>query len=99
MANIFKFVETTISLLNLEREAEVEEAKSLRDNTKLLELQRRGICLLKLRIRSRYTGLYGRTMLSFETRKTTVIPKAADLPAHSFTQGLLLFSGIFISFW
>lgn len=46
------------------------------------ELQRRGVCLLKLRIRSRRTGFYGRTVITFE-------PGGAlqELPAHNLTPG------------
>ena len=84
-ADIGQYVQKTISLLNLERKAEIEEKKSLQENISPKELQRRGVCLLKLRIRTRKTGLYGRYLLTFELTK----PSGSDgkLPSHSFTPG------------
>jgi ATP-dependent RNA/DNA helicase IGHMBP2 len=46
------------------------------------ELQRRGVCLLKLHIKSRRTGLYGRTVVTFEPGGGNL-----DLPAHNLTPG------------
>lgn len=51
----------------------------LQENIPAKELERRGVCLLRLVIASRHMGLYGRTVLQFETAK--------DLPSHSFTPG------------
>ena len=84
-ADVAQYVHKTISLLNLERKAEIEETKSLQENISPKELQRRGVCLLKLRIRSRKTGLYGRYLLTFELNK----PPGSDgkLPSHSLTPG------------
>ena len=56
----------------------------LQENIPAKELERRGVCLLKLLIGSRRVGLYGRTVLQFEAAK--------DLPSHSFTPGLILVS-------
>lgn len=86
-ANLPKFVAKTISLLNLERKAEIEETRSLQENISPKELQKRGVCLLKLRIRGRKTGLYGRCLLTFELNKPGSDGK---LPSHSFTPGSLL---------
>ena len=83
-ADVSHFVAKTISLLNLERKAEIEETKSLQENVSPRELQRRGVCLLKLRVRGRRTGLYGRTLLTFEINKPGTDGK---LPSHSFTPG------------
>ena len=83
-ADVSQFVVKTISLLNLERKAEIEEAKSLQDNVSPKELQRRGVCLLKLRLRGRRTGLYGRLLLTFEVNKPGSDGK---LPSHSLTPG------------
>ncbi|XP_068723115.1 DNA-binding protein SMUBP-2-like [Montipora capricornis] len=84
-ADVSQFVKRTICLLNLERKTEIEETKSLQENISPKELQRRGVCLLKLRIRSRKTGLYGRHLLTFELRKTT--NPDGKLPSHSLTPG------------
>ena len=83
-ADVSQFVEKTISLLKLERNAEIEETKSLQENISPKELQRRGVCLLKLRIRGRKTGLYGRYLLTFELKKPGSDGK---LPSHSLTPG------------
>ena len=83
-ADVSQFVEKTISLLNLERKAEIEETKSLQENLSPKELQKRGVCLLKLRIRSRKTGLYGRYLLTFEINQPGSDGK---LPSHSLTPG------------
>ena len=52
------------------------------ENTPVKELQRRGVCLLKLRISERKTGLYGRTVLIFGPYW-----EGKDLPSHNFTPG------------
>lgn len=57
----------------------------LQENIPAKELERRGVCLLRLVIASRRVGLYGRTVLQFEADK--------NLPSHSFTPGInLLFT-------
>lgn len=86
--DLFRFVKKTLSLLTVERNAEIEETKSLQENISPKELQRRGVCLLKLRIRSRRTGLYGRHLLTLELSKTT--SPDGKLPSHSLTPGNLL---------
>ncbi|KXJ05054.1 DNA-binding protein SMUBP-2, partial [Exaiptasia diaphana] len=89
MAEVSKFVEKTISLLNIERKAEVDEARSIQENVNLNELQRKGVCLLKLRLRSRCTGLYGRSLLTFESSEVggAESPDGRVLPAHRITPG------------
>ena len=82
--DISRFVAKTISLLNLERRVEIEETRALQENISPKELQKRGVCLLKLRIRGRRTGLYGRTLLTFEVSKPGSDGK---LPSHSLTPG------------
>ncbi|XP_053400098.1 DNA-binding protein SMUBP-2-like [Mercenaria mercenaria] len=74
------FVSKTLHLLEKERAAEIEETRSLTEKLPSKELQRRGVCLLKLHIGSRKTGLFGRVILSFETHLET-------LPSHSFSPG------------
>ena len=54
----------------------------LHENIPAKELERRGVCLLKLIIASRRVGLYGRNVLQFEAAK--------DLPSHSITPGMKL---------
>ncbi|KAK3099969.1 hypothetical protein FSP39_012679, partial [Pinctada imbricata] len=46
------------------------------------ELQRRGVCLLKLQISNCRTGLYGRTLVTFEPSGNST-----ELPSHNITPG------------
>lgn len=48
----------------------------------LKELQRQGVCLLKLQIASRTTGLYGRIILVFESSRLV-----KELPSHNISVG------------
>ncbi|XP_065794024.1 DNA-binding protein SMUBP-2 [Muntiacus reevesi] len=78
------FVTKQLELLELERDAEVEERRSWQENVSLKELQSRGVCLLKLQVSSQRTGLYGRLLVTFEPRRCV---SAAALPSNSFTSG------------
>ena len=55
---------------------------SLQEHVSAKELQQRGVCLLKLRVSSQRTGLYGRTVLTLEPYWPS-----SELPAHNFTPG------------
>ncbi|XP_045414205.1 DNA-binding protein SMUBP-2 isoform X1 [Lemur catta] len=83
-AAVESFVTKQLDLLELERDAEVEERRSWQENISLKELQSRGVCLLKLQVSSQCTGLYGRLLVTFEPRKCG---SAAVLPSNSFTSG------------
>ncbi|XP_067663777.1 DNA-binding protein SMUBP-2-like [Haliotis asinina] len=76
------FVRKTLELLNKEREAEVEETRVLTEKLPPKELQRRGVCLLKLRLTGRNSGLYGRTLVTFEP-----FWAGKDFPSHNLTPG------------
>nr|XP_025860010.1 DNA-binding protein SMUBP-2 isoform X2 [Vulpes vulpes] len=78
------FVTKHLDLLELERDAEVEERRSWQENISPKELQSRGVCLLKLQVSSQRTGLYGRLLVTLEPRRCT---SAAVLPSNSFTSG------------
>uniref|UniRef100_A0A452E999 DNA-binding protein SMUBP-2 n=1 Tax=Capra hircus TaxID=9925 RepID=A0A452E999_CAPHI len=78
------FVTKQLELLELERDAEVEERRSWQENVSLKELQNRGVCLLKLQVSSQRTGLYGRLLITLEPRRCV---SAAVLPSNSFTSG------------
>ncbi|MBN3288201.1 SMBP2 protein, partial [Polyodon spathula] len=54
------------------------------ENVSLKELQRKGVCLLKLHIGSQKTGLYGRLLVTFEPRK---YDSSAVLCSNSFGPG------------
>ncbi|XP_007902991.2 DNA-binding protein SMUBP-2 isoform X1 [Callorhinchus milii] len=78
------FVSQNLELLQEEREAEIEEARAWQECVSLKELQRRGVCLLKLRIVNQRTGLYGRCLVTFEPRK---FETNALLPSNDFGPG------------
>ncbi|XP_041099839.1 DNA-binding protein SMUBP-2-like, partial [Polyodon spathula] len=78
------FVSKTLELLQEEREAEIEETRLWQENVSLKELQRKGVCLLKLHIGSQKTGLYGRLLVTFEPRK---YDSSAVLCSNSFGPG------------
>ncbi|XP_010113697.1 PREDICTED: DNA-binding protein SMUBP-2, partial [Chlamydotis macqueenii] len=54
------------------------------ESLSLKELQRRGVCLLKLQAASQRTGLYGRLLVTFQPRK---YDSDAELPYNSFGPG------------
>lgn len=73
-----------LELLELERDAEVEERRSWQEHSSLKELQSRGVCLLKLQVSSQCTGLYGQRLVTFEPKKFGPV---VVLPSNSFTSG------------
>eukprot|EP00058_Branchiostoma_floridae_P023293 XP_002608783.1 hypothetical protein BRAFLDRAFT_255503 [Branchiostoma floridae] len=79
-----KFVKKTLRLLELERQAEIEETRLLQDQVSPKELQRRGVCLLKLGVAEQSVGLYGRSLL---TLRPGHAGGARELPSHTFTPG------------
>ncbi|XP_004393861.1 PREDICTED: DNA-binding protein SMUBP-2 [Odobenus rosmarus divergens] len=83
-ATVESFVTRQLDLLELERDAEVEERRSWQENISPKELQSRGVCLLKLQVSSQRTGLYGRLLVTFEPRRCA---SPAVLPSNSFTSG------------
>ncbi|XP_027625195.1 DNA-binding protein SMUBP-2 [Tupaia chinensis] len=83
-AAVESFVTKQLDLLELERDAEVEERRSWQENISLKELQSRGVCLLKLQVSSQRTGLWGRLLVTFEPRRCG---SAAALPSNSFSSG------------
>ncbi|NWZ74603.1 SMBP2 protein, partial [Acrocephalus arundinaceus] len=58
--------------------------RAWQESVSLKELQRRGVCLLKLQVTSQRTGLYGRLLLTFQPRKWD---SDAELPSNSFGPG------------
>ncbi|RXN00564.1 DNA-binding protein SMUBP-2 [Acipenser ruthenus] len=82
--SVESFVSKALELLEEEREAEIEETRLWQENISLKELQRKGVCLLKLHIGSQKTGLYGRLLVTFEPRK---YDSSAVLCSNSFGPG------------
>ncbi|XP_069821859.1 DNA-binding protein SMUBP-2 isoform X2 [Dendropsophus ebraccatus] len=79
-----EFVKTQLELLQEERASEIEETRAWQENVSLKELQRRGVCLLKLQVANQRTGLYGRLLVTFTPRKYDA---EAVLPTNSFGSG------------
>ncbi|XP_051632894.1 DNA-binding protein SMUBP-2 [Manacus candei] len=76
--------ERHLELLREEREAELAESRAWQESVSLKELQRRGVCLLKLQVTSQRTGLYGRLLVTFQPRKWD---SDSELPSNSFGPG------------
>ncbi|XP_039600764.1 DNA-binding protein SMUBP-2 isoform X2 [Polypterus senegalus] len=87
MMAVERFVAKTLELLQEERETEIEETRSWQENVSVKELQRKGVCLMKLQASSQRTGLYGRLLVTFEPRKYEA---TAVLPSNGFTPGDIL---------
>eukprot|EP00057_Strongylocentrotus_purpuratus_P007910 XP_011662384.1 PREDICTED: DNA-binding protein SMUBP-2 [Strongylocentrotus purpuratus] len=85
MSSIGEFVRKHLDLLDVERQAEIEQTSDLLGKLSVRELERRGVCLLKLRCASQATGLYGRTVLTFEPLRSQ--GQEGKLPAHNFGPG------------
>ncbi|NWZ41936.1 SMBP2 protein, partial [Brachypodius atriceps] len=58
--------------------------RAWQESVSLKELQRRGVCLLKLQVTSQRTGLYGRLLVTFQPRKRD---SDTELPSNSFGPG------------
>ncbi|NXL94262.1 SMBP2 protein, partial [Alectura lathami] len=58
--------------------------RAWQENVSLKELQRRGVCLLKLQAASQRTGLYGRLLVTFQPGRHD---SGAELPYNSFGPG------------
>ncbi|NXC84785.1 SMBP2 protein, partial [Cercotrichas coryphoeus] len=58
--------------------------RAWQESVSLKELQRRGVCLLKLQVSSQRTGLYGRLLVTFQPRKRD---SDTELPSNSFGPG------------
>ncbi|NXM68862.1 SMBP2 protein, partial [Serilophus lunatus] len=58
--------------------------RAWQESVSLKELQRKGVCLLKLQVTSQRTGLYGRLLVTFQPRKWD---SDTELPSNSFGPG------------
>uniref|UniRef100_A0A2C9JKU4 DNA helicase n=1 Tax=Biomphalaria glabrata TaxID=6526 RepID=A0A2C9JKU4_BIOGL len=89
------FVTKTLDLISKERDAEIAETQDLTQRLSAKELQRRGICLLKLEIKSRRSGLYGRMVLVFGSQLGPGAKQVkVELPSHNFTPGDIVGLGL-----
>ncbi|RWS17111.1 DNA-binding protein SMUBP-2-like protein [Dinothrombium tinctorium] len=76
------FVNKHLRLIKIEHDEEINERTKQRANLTAAELQRRGICLNKLRIIGSKTGLFGRLLITFANSV-----KDASLCSHTFSFG------------
>ncbi|GBN17704.1 DNA-binding protein SMUBP-2 [Araneus ventricosus] len=77
-----KFAIKHLELLELEREAEIEENKCLQEFSSVKNLQKKGVCIPKLRIINTSTGLFGRSLLNFGLYWGN-----GSLPTHTISSG------------
>ncbi len=77
---IAAFVEKNRQLIQLERQAEVEETAKLQATLSAPELERRGLCLLRLQVVEEHTGLGGRDLLELEPTKQDELPSTRIRP-------------------
>ena len=82
--NLERFVEQTRSLIAMEREEEIKEARRTSERMTLKEQEKLGVCLLKLKASAVRSGLYGRILIVFESSRHT---KDRNLPANKFSSG------------
>ncbi|XP_042311780.1 DNA-binding protein SMUBP-2-like [Sceloporus undulatus] len=83
-ADVGEFVSRQLELLKEEREAEISEARAWQESISFKELERKGVCLLKLEIVSQRTGLYGRLLVTLQPRK---YGSQSELPSNGFGPG------------
>jgi hypothetical protein len=86
MTNLDLFTRKHLDLIELEKSAEIDESKTLLSSCSLQRLQLKGLCLLKLKIDHKYTGLYGRTIIVFDS----AVPNKQINTQH-FSSGKLFF--------
>ncbi|EGG23977.1 AN1-type zinc finger-containing protein [Cavenderia fasciculata] len=76
------FITKTLSLLDIEKESEVNESVHLQSTLSNRELELKGICIRKLKLNSISTGLGGRCLV-----KLVSAVQDEYLPPHRFTPG------------
>ncbi|RDD36858.1 DNA-binding protein SMUBP-2 [Trichoplax sp. H2] len=79
--DIHSFTSKTLDLLALERQEELHQSRALRELKNCKTLEKLGLCLSKLYLTNCRSGLYGRTLLTFNKYNRQL------LPAHEFTAG------------
>ncbi|RUS87677.1 hypothetical protein EGW08_004518 [Elysia chlorotica] len=90
-----EFVHKTLDLLDKEREAEIQETQTLFERLSAKELERKGVCLRKLQLRSHRSGLYGRMVAVFEPEaKHRGKNVKQELPSSNITPGDIVGVGL-----
>ena len=65
---IHRFTEKMAGLLEMEREAELEESAVLLNRFSIKELEKRDLAITKLWVKEVTTGIYGKILVSFERK-------------------------------
>ncbi|KFM70475.1 DNA-binding protein SMUBP-2, partial [Stegodyphus mimosarum] len=82
ISSVENFVNKHLALLDLERTTEIEENKCLQECSSVKVLQKKGVCIPKLRFGRSSTGLFGRSLINFEPALSN-----CSLPSHSISSG------------
>jgi DNA polymerase alpha-associated DNA helicase A len=82
---VHRFTEKMLSLLDLEREAELEESAMILSKYSLKELEKRDLAITKLFIKEVSTGIYGKILVTLERAKSA-IEKDKEMDRESKTR-------------
>jgi len=82
---ISSYVDATRRLIELERDAEINETARLQATLSAAELERRGLCILRLKIADGHTGLGARTLLDLEPSRDGDLPPGRVGPGDIVT--------------
>ncbi|KAK2718975.1 hypothetical protein QYM36_006105 [Artemia franciscana] len=80
-----EFIDNQLSLIQLERQAEIDEEKKIKSSSSLRQLQKSGVALTRLVVTERKTGLLGRTMVYLRP-----IGSSDELPNSNFSNGQIV---------
>jgi ATP-dependent RNA/DNA helicase IGHMBP2 len=68
------WVTETKRLLEVERQAEIDERTSFLEDTNMIDLEASGLCLLSLKVIEESTGLYGRSLVTVGDWSSRLLP-------------------------
>ncbi|KAL0096521.1 hypothetical protein J3Q64DRAFT_1692963 [Phycomyces blakesleeanus] len=80
-----KFIDHQISLIQQEKTIDVEETSKLLSTYTPLQLQKRGLALIGLKVTGMRTGLGGKSLIDLELANPIKLPPV--LPAHKISTG------------
>ncbi|KAF1804809.1 P-loop containing nucleoside triphosphate hydrolase protein [Mucor lusitanicus] len=80
-----KFIAHQIQLVETERKIDVEDTQKLLSAYAPIQLQRRGVALVGLKVTGMRTGLGGKSLIDLELANPSVLPPI--FPAHKITTG------------
>ncbi|KAG1067690.1 hypothetical protein G6F42_026472 [Rhizopus arrhizus] len=80
-----KFIAHQIQLVETERKIDVEDTQKLLSAYAPIQLQRRGVALVGLKVTGMRTGLGGKSLIDLELANPSMLPPI--FPAHKITTG------------